>query len=167
MRERKREGWWLESFYERNWEDWWPESFYEREIERADGQNHFMREKLRGLMASMILWERNWEGPHTTDSVASEWGDELAEGQNLTVATAILWACHGNGPNPSWVGQRVVLMMGARGWVHEITEWCTSGAREYRVVHERCPSMSCARDGCTRVRSGARVVHESSTSSAR
>ena len=33
--------------------------------------------------------------------------------------------------------------------VHELTEWCTSGAREYGVVHEY--------EWCTRVHSGARV----------
>ena len=40
--------------------------------------------------------------------------------------------------------------------VHEITKWCTSGsgARDWRM------SSSGARDGCTRVGSGARVVHE-------
>ena len=107
-----------------------------------------MREKTRGLMARINLGEKNWEGHHATDSVASEWGVELTEGLNLTVATGILWACHGNSPDPSWVG-RLGLMMSAR-------EWCTrlrSGAREYRVVHEM----------------GAReygVVHESSKSGA-
>ena len=50
-------------------------SGYERENKGADGQNQFMRKKLRGV--------------------------ELAEGLNLTVATGILWACHGNGPDPS------------------------------------------------------------------
>ena len=50
--------------------------------------------------------------------------------------------------------------------MHEITEWCTSGAREYGVVHGRCTSTSGTRDGCTRVRSGVRVrvVHEWCTS---
>ena len=44
--------------------------------------------------------------------------------------------------------------------VHKITEWCTSGTRDRctrvysgaRVVHEH--------EWCTRVRSGAQVVHE-------
>ena len=82
------------------------------------------------------------------------------------MATGILWACHGGGPDPSRVGQRVSLKMGARvvheygvvqeyGVVHE-NEWCTSrsGARDW------CTSTSGARDGCTRVHSGARAVHE-------
>ena len=117
-----------------------------------------MREKTRGLMARIDLWEGNWEGPHATDSVASEWGIELAEGLNLTVATGILWACHGDGPDPSWVEQWVGLMMGA--W-----EWCTrlrSGAR-VRVVHEMGARENVAVHEYGVVHEmGARVVHESS-----
>ena len=95
-------------------------SGYERENKRADGQNQFMREKLRGPSRNRqcCFWVGRW----------SSWGPESNSGYRNIVGLPRQWS------RSLLSGTTSGLDDGCTRVVHESTESCTSGAR-VRVVH--------------------------------